>query len=130
VLKKAGIITGAVVAGVLALSPLAFADTTNTSSDNVGNDCSLSQAGPLVDQTLTQGESGGLVGAVNPVTGAVAPITAQTQAANCTNVVNSQKTNTNSGNTSDSSTRTRIEDSFNDTTAPAAGPFGPGFPFN
>jgi hypothetical protein len=127
VLKKAGLIAGVAMAGLLALSPLAFADT-NTSSDNTSNDCTLGQAGPLVDQDLTQGDSGA-AGLVNPVTGLVAPITAQTQAANCTNVVNSQETNTDSGNDVSTDDRTRVEHSFNTTTSDDDSPFGPNFPF-
>jgi hypothetical protein len=128
VLKKAGIIAGAVAAGLVALTPLAFADSSNTESGNVSNNCDLGQAGPQVAQSLTQGDSGA-AGLVNPVTGLVAPITAQTQAANCLNIVNSQETNTNSGNDTTTDSRTRVDHSFNNTTPDDDGPFGPDFPF-
>ncbi len=138
-LKKAGIVVAAAATGLLALSPLAFAgehheapapvNHTNVESGNVTNDCDFSQEGPQVDQTLTGGNS--LLGAADLVTGAVAPITAQTQAGNCTNVNVSDVVDSNSNNTDYTVTRNRIEDSFNTTTSDNDDdPFGPGFPFN
>jgi hypothetical protein len=140
VLKKTGIIVSVVAAGALGLGGIAFAheaphhdapaNITNTQSDNTSNDCDFGQAGPLVDQDLTGGD-GGLAGVANPVTGLVAPITAQTQAANCLNVVSRTEDNTDSNNTTSTDSRSRVDHSFNNTTAPADnGPFGPGFPFN
>jgi hypothetical protein len=129
VLKKAGIVVAAAATGLLALSPLAFADTTNVESGNVTNDCDFSQTGPEVDQTLTGGSS--LLGLADLVTGAVAPVTAQTQAGNCTNLNVSDVIDSDSGNTTETVTRNRIEDSFNTTTSDDDDdPFGPGFPFN
>jgi hypothetical protein len=129
VLKKAGIVVAAAATGLLALSPLAFADTTNVESGNVTNDCDFSQAGPEVEQTLTGGSS--LLGAADLVTGAVAPVTTQTQLGNCTNLNVTDVVDSNSGNTTETVTRNRIEDSFNTTTSgDDDDPFGPGFPFN
>jgi hypothetical protein len=95
VLKKTGIIVSAATAGVLALGGFAFATTphheapapvnhTNISQDNVGNDCEFGQQGPATAQDLAGGNS--LLGVAGAVTGAVAPITAQTQALDCTNL--------------------------------------------
>jgi hypothetical protein len=139
VLKKTGIIASVAVAGALGLGGVAFAhapnhdapaNTTNVQSDNTTNDCAFGQQGPLVAQDLTGGDSA--VGAANPVTGLVAPITAQTQAGNCTNIVSRNETNEDSNNNFRSDSRTRVQDSFNGTSDDSAddGPFGPGFPFN
>jgi hypothetical protein len=113
VLKKTGIIVSVATAGVLALGGMAFATAphheapapsnhTNISQDNVGNDCEFGQEGPAVAQDLTGGDS--LVGVAGAVTGAVAPITAQTQALNCTNV--NLKDLVDSGSNNDTATRT------------------------
>jgi hypothetical protein len=139
VLKKAGIVVAAAATGLLALSPLAFAgehheapapvNHTNVESGNVTNDCDFGQQGPQVDQTLTGGSS--LLGAADLVTGAVAPVTAQTQAGNCTNVNVSDVVDSDSNNTTETVNRTRVEDSFNTSTSgDDDDPFGPGFPFN
>ncbi|WP_214403275.1 hypothetical protein [Pseudonocardia lacus] len=134
-LKKAGIVVAIAATGLLAVSPLAFADDfTNVESGNVSNDCAFGQAGPEIAQNLTGGSS--LLGVAGLVTGAVAPVTTQTQAANCTNVNVSDVLDSDSNNTTETFTRTEIEDSFNESfDLPAAGdddddPFGPGFPFN
>jgi len=135
VLKKAGIVVAIAATGLLAVSPLAFADDyTNVESGNVSNDCAFGQAGSEVSQNLTGGSS--LLGVAGLVTGLAAPVTTQTQAANCTNVNVSDVFDSESNNTTRTSTRTTIEDSFNETfDLPAGGdddddPFGPGFPFN
>lgn len=133
-LKKAGIVVAIAATGLLAVSPLAFADDyTNLESGNVSNDCAFGQAGPEIAQNLTGGSS--LLGVAGLVTGAIAPVTTQTQAANCTNVNVSDVIDSNSNNSTRTSTRTTIEDSFNETfDLPSNGrdddPFGPGFPFN
>jgi hypothetical protein len=129
VLKKTGIVVAAAATGLLALSPLAFADTTNTQSDNTTNDCALGQDAGATRQSLTGGDSG-LLGAAGLVTGVVAPVTAQTQAANCTNIVSKTEDNENSNNHVRTDDRTRVDHSFNTTTSDDDGPFGPGFPFN
>src|SRR5918997_6708270 len=80
-LKKAGIIGAVAAAGVLALSGLAFADTT---SGNIGNDCEF---GNTTGET-TQGVFGGssLLGVLGPVTGVVANAPIQNNLLNCNNV--------------------------------------------
>jgi hypothetical protein len=139
VLKKTGIIVAVATAGALGLGGIAFAheaphdapaNITNTQSDNVGNDCDLDQAGPLIDQDLTGGDSG-LGGVAGAVTGTVAPVTTQTQAANCTNVVSRSETNDNSNNNTSTDSRSRVDHSFNTTTTDDDDdPFGADFPFN
>jgi hypothetical protein len=122
VLKKTGIIVSAATAGVLALGGFAFATTphheapapvnhTNVSEDNVGNDCTFGQDGPKVDQNLTGGDS--LVGIAGAVTGAVAPITAQTQALNCTNLNFKDLVDSNSNNDTRTSNSTVTRGSGN-----------------
>jgi hypothetical protein len=120
VLKKAGILAATAVAGLVALSPMAFAwdhhedapvNHTNVSEGNTGNDCSFDAAGSLVDQNLAGGDA--LAGVAGLVTGLAAPVDAQTQAANCTNVVTDNESNDNSGNTVRSSTSDVTRDSFN-----------------
>src|SRR5690349_11644721 len=94
VLKKTGIIVSVAAAAVLGVGGFAFATTphhsepshvSNVQDGNVGNDCAFDAAGPLVDQDVTGGDNA--AGVAGLVTGAVAPITAQTQALNCTNIV-------------------------------------------
>jgi hypothetical protein len=133
VLKKAGIVVAIAATGLLAVSPLAFAqdvDMTNIESGNLSNECEFGQAGPEIAQTLTGGSS--LLGVAGLVTGAVAPVTTQTQALNCTNVNVSDVIDQDSGNTTETRTRTEIEDSFNESFEFSGdeGPFGPGFPFD
>ncbi|WP_214403246.1 hypothetical protein [Pseudonocardia lacus] len=111
-LKKAGIIASVVAAGVLGVSAVAFADVTNTETGNVTNDCTATQEGPAIAQDLTGGSS--VLGAAGLVTGAVAPVTTQTQAANCTNVNVSDVLDSESGNVDESFTRTEVEDSYNE----------------
>jgi hypothetical protein len=122
VLKKAGILAAVAVAGVIAITPFAFAGNghhesssdvnySNVEENNVGNDCEFGQEGPAVAQDLTGGSS--LVGAAGLVTGAVAPITAQTQALNCTNLNVSDVVDQDSNNETRTATRTEVEDSYN-----------------
>jgi hypothetical protein len=121
-MKKAGIIVAAAAAGLVALTPFAFAtgshhesprdvNYSNVEDGNVTNDCEFGQEGPAVAQDLTGGSS--LLGAADLVTGAVAPITAQTQAGNCTNLNFDDLVDSNSNNTDESATRTEVEDSYN-----------------
>ena len=121
-LKKAGILVAVAAAGVVAITPFAFAgdhhessssDTnySNVESGNVGNDCEFGQEGAAVAQDLTGGSS--LVGAAGLVTGAVAPITTQTQLLNCTNLNFDDLVDSNSNNETRTATRTEIEDSGN-----------------
>ena len=120
-MKKAGIIVAAAAAGLVALTPFAFANNdhqesgettySNVEDGNVTNDCEFGQEGPAIAQDLTGGDS--LIGAAGLVTGAVAPITAQTQAANCTNVNLDDVIDSGSNNTERTATRTEVEDSYN-----------------
>ncbi len=121
-LKKTGIIVSAATAGVLALGGFAFATTphheapapvnhTNISEDNVGNDCEFDQDGPAIAQDLTGGSS--LLDVAGPVTGLVAPITAQTQALNCTNLNFKDLVDSNSNNDTRQLDETVIRDSGN-----------------
>jgi hypothetical protein len=120
VLKKTGIIVSVTAAAVLGIGGFAFATTphhsapsnvTNVQDGNVGNDCEFGQAAPLVDQDLTGGDN--TAGVAGAVTGLVAPITAQTQALNCTNVVTSNESNTDSNNDTRTRTETVTRGSFN-----------------
>ena len=90
-LKKAGIIVAAVATGVLAVSSIAFADT---STDNVSNDCAFGNAGGT-PTGLAQGGSS-LLGGVGAVTSIVTDVFDQ-----------------DSNNKSKETTKTMIEDSFN-----------------
>lgn len=123
-LKKAGILVGVAAAGVLAITPFAFANNdsqkdapavtsiTSVQDGNLTNDCPLEQAGPEVDQDVTGGSSLADVGGL--VTGAVAPITTQTQLLNCANVGISDVIDVNSNNDETSVTESETEDSFNE----------------
>lgn len=139
-LKKAGIVVVAATAGLLALSPLAFAsdkdhhgdtknhddkgysqveeggdstdvELTNVETDNQTNDCEFGQAGPDVDSSATGGSS--LLGLGGLVANAIAPVTTQTQLLNCNNVDVSDVADLNSNNTDETTTSTEVEDSFN-----------------
>jgi hypothetical protein len=123
VLKKVGIIAAVATAGVIALTPFALANNdshhhesetvtySNVEEGNLANDCEFGQAGPQIAQDLQGGDS--LVGAAGLVTGAVAPVTTQTQALNCTNLNVSDVIDSESGNTTVTETETDIEDSYN-----------------
>src|SRR3954454_11028142 len=82
VLKKAGIIVAAVATGVLAVSSVAFADT---STGNLKNDCAFGNAGGSPAAIADQGSSlfGGVLGAVTSI---AADATTQTNTANCNNL--------------------------------------------
>jgi hypothetical protein len=131
VLKKAGILVAATVAGVFALSPLAFADdVTNIESGNLTNDCAFSQTGPDIDSVVSGGDA--LLGAGGLAANIIAPVSAPVQAGNCTNVNVSDVIDSDSNNVDESFTRTEIEDSFNESfelDSDDDSPFGPGFPF-
>jgi hypothetical protein len=109
VLKKAGIIVAAAATGVLALTSVAFADT--TSSGNVGNDCAFGNQG---GSPSAMGDSGSsLLGAVGAVAALATDATTQANTANCTNVNVTDLLDDASGNTTSTTDRTKIEDSFN-----------------
>jgi hypothetical protein len=107
-LKKAGIIGAVAATGVLALSGLAFADTT---SGNIGNDCAF---GNTTGET-TQGIFGGssLLSALSPITGIIGNAPVQNNAGNCTNVQLKDLIDSGSGNTTATVTEREIDDSFN-----------------
>ncbi|MCO1654110.1 hypothetical protein [Pseudonocardia humida] len=99
-LKKAGIVVAVAASGLLIMTPVASA---RTAPAQASNNCSFAQSGGSVVQTING------VTVVN----AVAPITVPVQALNCNSINLSNVVNTNSGNTTSSSVRTRIENSFN-----------------
>jgi hypothetical protein len=109
VLKKAGIVVAVAATGLLVTTPIASAETAPAQASNT---CTSSQSGGTITQVITGG-SGLLLGGA--ATGAIAPVTTQTQALNCTAVNVSDLINVNSGNTTSSSVRTRIQNSFNRT---------------
>ena len=120
-LKKVGIIVAAAAVGVLAVTSFAFAnddeasvtEITNTivEEGNLANDCPIGQEGGTFDQNLLGGDS--LLGAAGAVTGAITPLTTQTQTGNCTNVGLSDLIDSGSNNTSRTVDETEIDDSFN-----------------
>jgi outer membrane lipoprotein SlyB len=125
VLKKAGILVGVAAAGVLALTPFAFADNdhhessdvttySNVEEGNLANDCEFGQAGALVDQNLVGGDS--LLAAAGAVTGAVAPADTQTQLGNCTNINLSDVVDSGSNNETTTREVTEVDGSFNEST--------------
>jgi hypothetical protein len=139
-LKKAGIIVAVAAAGVLAVSPLAFATTdgehghghgghhngghhngpghsqvdvdyTSIESDNQSNDCPISQRGQDVETTAVGGSS--LLGVLNPVLNVAAPVSVPISALNCTNVDVSDVIDFGSNNDTTTVERNSVEDSFN-----------------
>jgi hypothetical protein len=133
VLKKAGIILAATTAGVLALSPLAFAGESHHDADknygkkddkghsrvvendvnsgNLSNDCQFGNTTGATEQGVFGGSS--LLGVLAPVTGAVANAPIQTNLLNCTNVNVSDVIDSNSNNDTTEVQKTWIDDSFN-----------------
>jgi hypothetical protein len=132
VLKKAGIILAATTAGVLALSPLAFAGESHhdadknygkdhkghsrvvendVNSDNLSNDCQFGNTTGATNQGVFGGSS--LLGVLSPVTGIVANAPIQTNLLNCNNVNVEDVADLNSNNSDTSVQRTWIDDSFN-----------------
>jgi hypothetical protein len=109
VLKKAGIIVAAVATGVLAVSSLAFADT---STGNLKNDCAFGNAGGSPASIAGQGSSlfGGLI---DVVLSAATDVTTQANTANCNNVNVSDIIDQDSNNSTKSWEKTMIDDSFN-----------------
>src|ERR687889_1936551 len=109
VLKKAGIIVAAAATGLLAVSSVAFADTTE---GNLTNDCAFGNSTGETSQMLDGGSS--LLGTIaGLVTGAVANAPVQTNALNCTNLNVEDVIDQDSNNTTRTLTETEIEDSFN-----------------
>jgi len=108
VLKKAGIIVAAVATGVLAVSSIAFADT---SEGNLKNDCAFGNAGGSPVGIAEGGNS--LLAAAGLVTSIVADTTNQVNAGNCNNVNVTDVFDQDSNNKDKTTTKTMIEDSFN-----------------
>jgi hypothetical protein len=109
VLKKAGIVVAVAATGLLVTTPIASAETAPAQASN---SCTSTQSGGTFTQVLTGG-SGLLLGGA--ATGLFAPVTIQTQALNCNAINVSDVVDNNSGNTTSSSVRTRIQNSFNRT---------------
>jgi len=131
VLKKAGIVVAAAAAGLLALSPLAFA---HDGGDNGGSpqtppttvvveegdttsrspECTFDAAADnSVDQEGVGG--GSLLGLGGLVANTAAPVNAQTQAPilSCNNIEDILSTETTDNSEDNDVTRESIEDSFN-----------------
>jgi hypothetical protein len=132
VLKKAGIILAATTAGVLALSPLAFAGDkghdadkhygkdhkghskvveNDVNKDNLSNDCQFGNTTGATNQGVFGGS--GLLGVLAPVTGIVANVPIQTNLLNCNNVNLKDAVDIDSNNERTEVQRTWIDDSFN-----------------
>jgi hypothetical protein len=109
VLKKAGIIVAAAATGLLAVSSVAFADTTE---GNITNDCAFGNSTGETSQ-FVDGGSNLLASIANLVTGAVVNAPVQTNALNCTNLNVEDVIDQDSNNTTRTLTETEIEDSFN-----------------
>jgi len=108
VLKKAGIIVAAAATGLLAVSSVAFADTTE---GNLTNDCAF---GNSTGETSQFVDGGNLLASIaSLVTGAVVNVPAQTNALNCNNLNVEDVIDSDSNNTTRTLTETEIEDSFN-----------------
>jgi hypothetical protein len=109
VLKKAGIIVAVAATGVLAVSSLAFADT---SAGNLKNDCTFGNAGGAPQAGAFGGSS--LVGDVAAlVTGAAGSITTQENTGNCNNVQLKDLLDQGSNNKSETKVEREVEDSLN-----------------
>jgi hypothetical protein len=108
VLKKAGIIVAAAATGLLAVSSVAFADTTE---GNLTNDCAFGNTTGESSQMLDGGSS--LLGLADLIAGVVANVPVQTNALNCNNVNVEDVIDSNSNNTTREVDVTEIEDSFN-----------------
>ena len=108
-LKKAGIIVAAVATGVLAVSSVAFADT---SEGNLKNDCAFGNEGGAPESSAIGGSS--LVGDVlGAITSAAASITSQTNTLTCNNVQLKDLVDSDSNNKTKTKTESEVEDSFN-----------------
>jgi hypothetical protein len=109
-LKKAGIIATVATAGVLALTPLAFA---GEETGNLSNDCTFENASGDAEQGLFGGSSllGDLAGLITGVTTNAAT---QANTANCNNVQLKDLIDQGSNNEDEVMTETKIKDSFND----------------
>ena len=107
-LKKAGIIVAAVATGVLAVSSLAFADT---SEGNLKNDCAFGNEGGTPAATAVGGSS--LLGLVGAVTSVATDVTSQANTLNCNNVQLKDLVDQGSNNKDETTTTSKVKDSFN-----------------
>ena len=108
-LKKAGIIAAVATAGVLAVSSVAFADT---SKDNVGNKCAFGNASGDASQTIT-GDSSLLGALTSTFTGLVTNAATQANTGNCTNVQLKDLIDNDSNNKTRTHTKSEVDHSFN-----------------
>jgi hypothetical protein len=109
-LKKAGFIIGGIAAALVAVTPLALADTTSRSPE-----CDFVTA---ADNSVEQDGAGGstVLGAVaGAVANTAAPVNAQTQApvASCNNIEDVLSTENTDNSEDNDVTRESVEDSFN-----------------
>jgi hypothetical protein len=132
VLKKAGIVVAASVAGILAFSPLAFAgeghdgdkhygkkddkghshvEEGDVTTDNLSNDCQFGNEGG----SPTAGAIGGssLLGAVAAVASLATDATSQLNTLNCNNIEVSDVLDFDSNNETTTVDKTEVDDSFN-----------------
>jgi hypothetical protein len=107
-LKKAGIIVAAAATGVLAVSGLAFADTT---SGNLGNDCAFGNASGDASQIQDGGSN--LVSILTGIIGATTNAATQANVGNCTNLNVTDVLDNDSNNSTKTVDATEIDDSFN-----------------
>ena len=108
-LKKAGIIVAAVATGVLAVSSLAFADT---SEGNLKNDCAFGNEGGAPASSAIGGNSL-LADVAGLVTSAASGVTTQANTLNCNNVQLKDLVDSGSNNKDDIKTTTKVKDSYN-----------------
>ena len=108
-LKKAGIIVAVAATGVLAVSSLAFADT---SEGNLKNDCAFGNEGGAPASSAIGGNS--IVGDVlGLVTSAATDATTQANTLNCNNVQLKDLVDSGSNNKNDIKNTTKVKDSYN-----------------
>ena len=121
-LKKTGIIAAVAVAGVIALTPFAFANNdtpapapaeqASIETDNATNDCPITQTGQEITTDAQGGDSfAGVAGLVGNVQ---APVSAPIALGNCLNVELEDVADFNSNNDTTTRTSTEVEDSFNE----------------
>jgi hypothetical protein len=108
VLKKAGIIVAAVATGVLAVSSVAFADT---SEGNLKNDCAFGNEGGTPEASASGANS--LLSLAGIVTSTAGSITNQANILNCNNVQLKDLVDQGSNNKSTTKTESKVKDSFN-----------------
>jgi hypothetical protein len=112
VLKKAGIVVAAAAVGLLAVSPMAFAQETETETNgNMVNECTFEQTGATTDTDATNGS--GLIDVLDVAANVVAPIDAQLNLLDCNNIGSTNVTDTDSHDDTKTVEKIKIKDSFN-----------------